>query len=380
MVKFKIIFILISLLIVNLIFADVKSELDGRNKELNQIRQNINKKKNEKNKLLKTENQVKKDLKNLSEAINKNQKELETLETKIKQTEEQLSVASCNYDSADIEKKLYFSKIEQESVLYNKYKIVEYYDSSFQSKIRRESLKHSISKYDNAKKCKDCAQEDINKYTEQKKELTDLQNKQKTLIDKNKKLQEEKNKILKTTAGKRIQAEQEIKELDNSSRALKELINKLTKQYQNQQQQNKSITSLKSKSKERRNNLPWPVDGQIVLNYGKNKHPTLNTNIISNGIKIKTKDNATVRVVDDGTVIFTGKFRSYGKMVIVDHKGVYFSLYSQLNNITVKDNQQVAKQQRIATLGSGEDSVLYFEIRQFNVSEDPLLWLKEKKK
>jgi septal ring factor EnvC (AmiA/AmiB activator) len=378
MLKFKIIFILIFLLISNFIFADVKSELDGRNKELNQIKQNINKKKNEKNKLLKTENQVKKDLKTISEAINKNQKELETLETKIKKTEEQLSVASCNYNAADNEKKSYFNKIEQESVSYNKHKIVEFYDSSFQSKIRQKSLKYNSLKYDNAKNSKDCAQEDINKYTEQKKELTDLQNKQKTLIDKNKKLQEEKNKLLKTTAGKRIQAEQELKELDNSSKALKELVNKLTKQYQRQQQQNKPATSLKSKSKERRNNLPWPVDGPIVLNYGKNKHPTLNTNVISNGIKIKAKNNATVRVVDDGTVIFTGKFRSYGKMVIVDHKGVYFSLYSQLNNITVKDNQQVTKQQRIATLGSGEDSVLYFEIRQFNVSEDPLLWLKKK--
>ncbi len=380
MVKFKIIFILISLLIVNLIFADVKSELDGRNKELNQIRQNINKKKNEKNKLLKTENQVKKDLKNLSDSINKNQKELESLGTKIKQTEEQLSVASCNYDTADAEKTLYFNKIEQESVLYNKYKIVEYYDSSFQSKMRQESLKHNSSKYDNAKNCKDCAQEDINKYTEQKKELTDLQNKQKNLIDKNKKLQEEKNKLLKTTAGKRIQAEQELKELDNSSKALRELVNKLTKQYQRQQQQNKPANSLKSKSKERRNNLPWPVDGQIVLNYGKNKHPTLNTNIISNGIKIKAKDNSSVKAVDDGTVIFTGKFRSYGKMIIIDHKGVYFSLYSQLDNIVVKDNQTIKKQDKIAKLGSGENSVLYFEIRQFNVSEDPLLWLKEKKK
>ena len=364
----------------NFIFADVKSELDGRNKELNQIKQNINKKKNEKNKLLKTEKQVKKELQNLSEAINKNQKELETLDVKIKKTEEQLAEAACNYDAADNEKKLYFSKIEQESVSYNKHKIVEFYDYSFQSKIRQESLKHNSSKYNNAKNCKDCAQEDINKYTEQKKELTDLQEKQKKLIDKNKKLQEEKNKILKTTAGKRIQAEQELKELDNSSRALKELVNKLTKQYQNQQQQKKSITSLKSNSKERRNNLPWPVDGQIVLNYGKNKHPTLNTNIISNGIKIKAKDNSSVKAVDDGTVIFTGKFRSYGKMVIVDHKGVYFSLYSQLNNITVKDNQTIKKQEKIANLGSGENSVLYFEIRQFNVSEDPLLWLKEKKK
>ena len=380
MLKFKIIFISIIFLMANITFAaDVKTELDGRNKELNQIKQDINKKKAEKNKLLKEEKKVKQDLKNISAAINKNQKELGNLEQKIKKTEEKLSLESCNYADADNEKKSYFNKIQQESVNYNKYAVVEYYDTSFSKKIRQQSLKHNSKKYSNAKNSEDCAKENIDKYTQQKKELTNLKIKQKNLIDKNKKLQDEKNKILKTTAGKRVQAEQELKELDNSSKALKALVNKLTKQYQRQQQQKKESTSLRSKSKERRNNLPWPVDGQIVLNYGKNKHPTLNTNVISNGIKIKAKDNSVIKSVDDGTVVFIGKFRSYGKMVIIDHKGVYFSVYSQLNNITVKDNQTVKKQDKIATVGSGEDSVLYFEIRQFNVCEDPLLWLKPRK-
>jgi hypothetical protein len=46
MLKFKIIFISIIFLMANITFAaDVKTELDGRNKELNQIKQDINKKK-----------------------------------------------------------------------------------------------------------------------------------------------------------------------------------------------------------------------------------------------------------------------------------------------------------------------------------------------
>lgn len=380
MLKFKIIFISIFLLTATVVFsADVKSQLDGRSKELNQIKQDINKKKAEKAKLLKAEKEVKQDLKKISSEINKNQKELETLEKKIKKTEEDLLLESGNYESADNEKISYFNKIQQESVLYNKYAIVGHYDTPFQNKIRQQSLKYNSAKYSHAKECEDCAKENIDKYTKQKKELVSLQSKHKNLIEKNKILQQEKNKILKTTAGKRVQAEQELKELDNSSKALKALINKLAKQYQRQQQQNKPATSLRSKSKERRNNLPWPVEGQIVLNYGKNKHPTLNTNVISNGIKIKAKNNAVIKAVDDGTVVFVGKFRSYGKMVIIDHKGVYFSVYSQLSNVLVKDNKVVKKQEHIATLGAGEDSVLYFEIRQFNVCEDPLLWLKPKK-
>ena len=66
-------------------------------------------------------------------------------------------------------------------------------------------------------------------------------------------------------------------------------------------------------------------------------------------------------------------------MVIVDHKGVFFSFYCQLNKILVKENQKVIRQQEIANVGTGENSVLYFEIRQNNDPENPLLWLKERK-
>ena len=44
-----------------------------------------------------------------------------------------------------------------------------------------------------------------------------------------------------------------------------------------------------------------------------------------------------------------------------------------------EENQKVIRQQEIAKVGSGDKSVLYFEIRQGDVSENPLLWLKEKK-
>ena len=41
--------------------------------------------------------------------------------------------------------------------------------------------------------------------------------------------------------------------------------------------------------------------------------------------------------------------------------------------------EESIRQQEIAKVGSGENSVLYFEIRQANIPENPLLWLKERK-
>lgn len=55
-----------------------------------------------------------------------------------------------------------------------------------------------------------------------------LKNKQQNLVSKNKQLQKEKNLLLKTTEDKRIEAEQEIKALNESAKALAKLIEKLS--------------------------------------------------------------------------------------------------------------------------------------------------------
>jgi septal ring factor EnvC (AmiA/AmiB activator) len=140
----------------------------------------------------------------------------------------------------------------------------------------------------------------------------------------------------------------------------------------------KNQTSIRSASNTRKNNLPWPVSGTVVLNYGKNKHPDLDTNIISNGIKIKAQNNAIIQSVESGRVAFVGEFRSYGKMIIIDHKGEFFSVYAQLSVILVKEEDTVLRGSQIAKTGEGDSSVLYFEIRQSNIPEDPRLWLKGK--
>ena len=241
-------------------------------------------------------------------------------------------------------------------------------------KIRQISLKECFDEYSIADNKHVLVKSDIDKYTKVKSKYEKLKKQQQTLIYRNKQLQNDKQNLLKTTAGKRVKAEQDIQELKNSENALKSLIDKLIKASKDEKQYLKVLST-----NTRKNNLPWPVEGQLILNFGKNKHPTLNTNVISNGIKIKTTNNSQIKTVEDGVVVFAGDFRKYGQMIVVDHKGLFYSIYCQLDKILVKENQKVIKQQNIATLGNGKKSVLYFEIRQYNIPENPLLWLKEKK-
>ena len=364
----------VSFFIINISLADVNSDLKNRKQELNKLHKDLSNKKAEKNKKVKEEKKVKQELQKIAKSIEANEKELKKLNEKISETEKNLQFASERYSESDISKQKYSQIINDKYLDYTKMKLVSYFDYSTEFKLKKEDIKENSNKYNIAKDKNITAQSDINKHTAAKNEYERLKSKQQDLINKNKKLEKNKNALLKTTAGKRFKAEQEIKEMNNSEKALKALVDKLMKASQNKDSK-KKITSTNT----RKNNLPWPVNGKIVLNYGKNKHPDLSTNVISNGIKIKAQDNSTIKAVEEGTVIFAGEFRSYGNMIILDHKGVFFSFYCQLNKFLVKENQKVSRQQEIAKVGSGENSILYFEIRQANIPENPLLWLKERK-
>ncbi|WP_372518729.1 murein hydrolase activator EnvC family protein [Candidatus Ruminimicrobiellum ovillum] len=359
---------------VNVSFTDVNSDLKNRKQELNKLHTDISNKKAEKNKLVKEEKKVKQELQRIQKSIDKNEKELKSLKDKISETEKKLQFASDVYNESDMSKQKYAQKLNNKYLSYTKMKLVSYFDYPIEYKIKYEDIENNSRKYNVAKDTNITAQSDINKYTTAKKEYENLKNKQQNLMEKNKKLQKDKNALLKTTAGKRVKAEHDIKELNNSEKALKALVDKLMKASQNQNK-----TTKPASTNTRKNNLPWPVNGKIVLNYGKNKHPDLDTNVISNGIKIKAQDYSTIKSVEDGTVVFVGEFRSYGKMIIVDHKGIFFSVYGQLDKISVKEDQKIVRQQEVAKVGKGDESILYFEIRQYNVPENPLLWLKEKK-
>lgn len=361
---------------VSLSVADTNSDLQGRTEQLNQLKQDINNKKAEKDKLIKEEKKVKKELQRISSSISDTEKQLKTLQSKIKEAEKNLMYASKQYSEADQEKHIFNKKIENEVFLYHQRKIVKYFDYPVEFKIRQLSIQDKYYKFNAATNKEKKAQSNISKYDKAKKEFLSLKTKQEVLINKNKKLQQDKNEILKTTVGKKVKAEQDIKSLNDSAKALESLIKKLMQASKN----TKRITSLRSASTDRKNNLPWPVDGTIILNYGKNKHPDLDTNVISNGIKIKTQNNAIIKSVDTGVVVFTGEFRSYGKMIIIDHQGVFFSVYGQLDKILVSEDQSVSRGTTVAKVGSGDSAVLYFEIRQYNVPENPKLWLEERNK
>lgn len=122
---------------------------------------------------------------------------------------------------------------------------------------------------------------------------------------------------------------------------------------------------------QRRGVLPWPVQGQVVRQFGSIVDPKYKTSTKSSGIDIATRGGSPVLAVDTGTISFADIFMGYGRMVIIDHGKRIHSIYSRLSDVKVKVGDNVARGSTLALSGD----TLHFEFRVGGKSVDPLEYL-----
>lgn len=131
--------------------------------------------------------------------------------------------------------------------------------------------------------------------------------------------------------------------------------------------------------------LDWPVDGEIVYRFGRERRPN-GTVLRWNGIGIAADPGSPVRAVQAGSVVLAGPFEGYGPTVILSHGGGYYTLYLYLEEIRVREGQRVAARQVIGTVGgvdSPEGPHIEFQVRApvaggSPVALDPLPWLRQR--
>jgi lipoprotein NlpD len=112
----------------------------------------------------------------------------------------------------------------------------------------------------------------------------------------------------------------------------------------------------------------WPVEGGRVA--GPVRQPSGGV-----GLRIDGTLGQPVFAAADGKVVYTGSgLLGYGEVIIVNHARGWLTAYGHNSSVLVKEGEQVAAGQRIATmgLGTGQQPMLYFEIRIEGAPVDPL--------
>jgi septal ring factor EnvC (AmiA/AmiB activator) len=172
--------------------------------------------------------------------------------------------------------------------------------------------------------------------------------------------------------------EQTLRELEESSAALWVMIKQ-------DEQERKAAKAAVPPAKESargsaagQSRLPWPVDGQVLTRFGKQRHPQFGTMVFRRGIEIAAREGESVQAVESGEVAYADWYKGYGKLLIVDHGNGFYTLYGNLSRLNLTKGERVVKGQVIGLAGdtgSLKGAKLYFEIRKNGEAQDPLTWL-----
>ncbi len=120
-----------------------------------------------------------------------------------------------------------------------------------------------------------------------------------------------------------------------------------------------------------RPDFTWPVDPPYTLSR--------KFSVYHRGIDFPKKTGQPVFSSAEGKVIYTGsQFSGYGKMIIIEHKNNWATLYGHLSKIIVQAGNQVNKRQKIGEAGNtGRSSGphLHFEIMYEKQPRNPWPYL-----
>ncbi|MBI5026839.1 MAG: peptidoglycan DD-metalloendopeptidase family protein [Nitrospirae bacterium] len=183
-----------------------------------------------------------------------------------------------------------------------------------------------------------------------------------------------KYQILASIKHEKTYHENMIKELEESSRRLLELIKELEKKELPPPTTGTGFASLKGR-------LIWPVEGKVLVPFGSHKNPEFNIPVFKNGIEIQANAGEPAKAVYRGRVVYADWFKGYGQLLIINHGDGYHSLYAHLSEIFHKTGDIIKEQQVIGKVGeSGMLNIpsLYFEIRHKGKPLNPTQWLRKK--
>jgi septal ring factor EnvC (AmiA/AmiB activator) len=169
--------------------------------------------------------------------------------------------------------------------------------------------------------------------------------------------------------------QQTLNELNERALQLQQLMDKLAKQEV-------SFPSPFIPLYEKKGELPWPIEGKVITQFGLEKHPQFNTATKNNGIEIAPESKDTViKAVHGGRVVYADYFQGYGNLLILDHGLSYYSLYGHCASFLAKMGELVAAGQPLAIVGDAgslKGTCLYLEIRYKAQPLNPLQWLERR--
>ena len=205
-----------------------------------------------------------------------------------------------------------------------------------------------------------------------------------------------KSRLRRRTVAKSAVVDRKAKALSKKARSLRDLMQRLETLRQQREQLEedqklarkrgqKATTDMSEPPQEytgkpiniAKGKLPYPVVGKIKARFGQ----TASSGLTHKGVTIDTVSEAQVIIPYEGRVAFTGPFRGYGRLLIIEHGAGYHTLLAGMGRIDVAVGQwvlggePVGIMDRVGNKNKGRKPSLYLELRREGHPINPLPWL-----
>lgn len=346
-------------------------------KKLKETKEEIDLKKKEKQIYIKQQRDIKEDLKKIEQDLKKTDLEKKYIVNKIYQTKLTILALENNLKilSSDMDFYNRILTINIRNYVEKYYVINNFLENNFEKRLKKDIFKDFAKQIIRIKETLNYTEELKLEYEKEKIKLNNLNTQLEQKKQQQMSLYRKKGELLDELKLKQKKVDKEIAELSRTQKELEALLRKLYKEEREKQarlQKKEEISERKKVIKIERKFIR-PIEGVIISKFGKTKVSENGYCIVKNGVVIQGMSNNNVLCVEDGKVLFvSNNFRSYGKIVIVEHKDSIHTIYANLGEILVTEGSWVRKATPIAkTDNSGQ---VYFEIRKDLTPVDPELY------
>jgi murein DD-endopeptidase MepM/ murein hydrolase activator NlpD len=124
--------------------------------------------------------------------------------------------------------------------------------------------------------------------------------------------------------------------------------------------------------------MAYPINAQVTSPFGWRRHPIFGVRKFHTGVDLAGPNHAAIRAADSGSVLYTGWYGGYGKVVIVSHGNGMATLYAHMSRTAVEAGQNVSRGDVVGyegTTGFSTGPHLHFEVRVNGKPNNPLEFL-----
>jgi len=351
---------------------------------------------------------IQQEINNVNDEITKTQNNIYALQSELVKLKNDyariLQLAQIKQASKGMDDLLFIFSAQNFYQAYQRFKYVQEY-TSFRKKQGEEIIKHQQKLQEQL--------EILQKQLEEKKQLLSQEEQEKQILAEEK-LQEEQElqNIQKREKELRAELEKKKKQAQELQLAIKKLIEEEIKRKKEEAEKMAKLKAEKEKAKitekketkpiekpekpmvpilskeaeiignnfeQNKGKLPWPItSGFICADYGEYEHPAIKGFMMfNNGIELCSQQPVKVHAVFNGEVTGIALSPMGGKLVIIRH-GEYLTVYSNLQEVFVKQGEKVSIKQPIGTLMFNDENNNYslnFQVWKGQQTLNPKIWL-----